>query len=348
MTYGIILVDLELRKTIEILPDRTAETAEAWLRAHPEVEIVSRDRGGNYAAAAKKGVPQAQQVADKFHLLKNLRDKLKDFLARKQKWLPEAEEASSDGVPRRAQGKSPQSPGSQQEDEEKQFRHMPQAGRRSSRQSGTLSAAERRSQVSRANRYARYEAVRALHQQAFSDREIARRMKLSRVTVHQFIVAEAFPEISHPPYRGSILDPYKPYILQRWQGGCWNGVQIYTEIKERGYAGSDSLFRFFIRDLRKRHQEAGTSAVLTLDASGATVDLPASLPPKPCPKARMSPTRASWLCVSQPNKLDEKQLRQVKLIRAGHADLDMAYQMSQAFVLMVAERRETDLDGWLT
>jgi len=350
MTYGTILVDLELRKTIEILPDRTAETAEAWLRTHPEVELVSRDRGGNYAAAARKGAPQAQQVADRFHILKNLRDGIKDFLARKQKWLPEAEEASSDGVPRRAQGKGQEGAdlsGSKPEGQEKHFRHMPQEARRSARKSSDLSAAERRSQVSRANRYARYEAVRTLHQQAFSDREIARRLKLSRPTVQKFIGADAFPEISRPPYRGSMLNPYKPYILQRWQEGCWNGVQIYTEIKERGYAGSDSLFRLFIRDLRQRHQEAGTSAVLTLDASGATVDLPASLPPKPCPKARMSPTRASWLCVSQPKKLDEKQLRQIELIRAGHTDLDTAYQISQAFVLMLAERREKDLDGWL-
>jgi len=105
-TYGTILVDLELRKTIEILPDRTAETAEAWLSTHPEIEVVSRDRGGNYAVAARKGAPQAQQVADKFHLLKNLREEIKDFLARKQKWLPEAEEVSSDGVPLRAQGKN--------------------------------------------------------------------------------------------------------------------------------------------------------------------------------------------------------------------------------------------------
>ena len=60
VTYGTLLVDLELRKPIELLPDRSAETAEAWLRTHPEVDIVSRDRGGNYAAAAKKGAPQAR------------------------------------------------------------------------------------------------------------------------------------------------------------------------------------------------------------------------------------------------------------------------------------------------
>src|SRR5438046_6283539 len=68
-TYGTILVDLQSHKPIELLPDRTAETAEAWLRTHPEVEIVSRDRGGDYAAAARKGASQSQQVADKFHLL---------------------------------------------------------------------------------------------------------------------------------------------------------------------------------------------------------------------------------------------------------------------------------------
>jgi transposase len=77
MTYGTILVDLQNRRPIEILPDRSAETAEAWLRTHPEITLVSRDRGGDYAAAAKRGAPQAEQVADKFHLLKNLRERIK-------------------------------------------------------------------------------------------------------------------------------------------------------------------------------------------------------------------------------------------------------------------------------
>src|SRR5438105_6530264 len=103
-TYGTILVDLQSHKPIDLLPDRTAETAEAWLRTHPEVEIVSRDRGGDYAAAARKGASQAQQVADKFHLLKNLRERLKDLMDRRHSCLPEVEETRAEAIPAKAQG----------------------------------------------------------------------------------------------------------------------------------------------------------------------------------------------------------------------------------------------------
>src|SRR5260370_25782775 len=124
-TYGTILVDLEKRCPIELLPDRKEETLTAWLLTHPEIEVISRDRGGEYAAAAKKGAPQAKPIADKFHLLTNLRDGLNWLMARKQKVLPEVEEASSDGIPLRAQGKRPASalePPPKPEEPEKQWR----------------------------------------------------------------------------------------------------------------------------------------------------------------------------------------------------------------------------------
>ncbi len=309
-TYGTLLVDLELRHPIELLPDRKAETVEAWLRAHPEIEVVSRDRGGEYAAAARRGAPQAQQIADKFHLLLNLREKLRDLMARKQKQLPQVEAGASEAIPDKARGaRSALSPPPTPEPEDvlKPFRNMSPHLRAAPSGSSPSPPEETPSQVSRSNRYTRYEAVRTLHQQAFSDRAIARRLGISRNTVHRFLVAETIPSRSQPPYRGSVLDPYKSYILERWKSGCWNGTQLYYEVKMRGYTGSDSLFRLFITHLRQQHQAAGTSTVLGLDASGAHVNAPPDFPPKPSLKRRMSPTRASWLCVCQPAKLDEKQ-----------------------------------------
>jgi transposase len=69
LKYGTILVDLETHRVIDLLPDRATQTATAWFKAHPEIEVVSRDRGADYATAAAQGAPQAIQVADRWHLL---------------------------------------------------------------------------------------------------------------------------------------------------------------------------------------------------------------------------------------------------------------------------------------
>jgi len=350
-TYGTILVDLEKRCPIELLADRKEETLTAWLWTHPEIEVISRDRGGAYAAAAKKGARQAQQIADKFHILKNLREGLKELMARKQKVLPEVEEDSADGIPLRAQGKRPEralADAPKPDEPEKRWRSMSPEPRQFPESGADGEDAPSPSQVSRANRYALYEGVRALHQQAVSQREIARRLSLSRNTVRKFLRAETFPERSPRAYRASILDPYKPYFLERWKAGCWNGSQLYAEVKARGYTGSVALFRLFISSVRKQHRATGTATKLELSADGATVCGSTDPVPTPCIKRRLPPARASWLYVSQAVKLDEKQRGQVEQIRASHADLDLAYDQTQAFVLMLADHRDTDLESWLT
>jgi transposase len=70
--YGTVLVDGVRHQVIDLLPDRQAETAKAWMQAHPELDLVCRDRGGDDASAASQGAPQAAQSADRFHLVKNL------------------------------------------------------------------------------------------------------------------------------------------------------------------------------------------------------------------------------------------------------------------------------------
>jgi transposase len=189
-----------------------------------------------------------------------------------------------------------------------------------------------------------------LFEQGWSQRAIARKLRLSRATVGTFVQAEEYPERHYPKQgaRRSLLDPYKRYILQRWQQGCRNSAQLYDEITACGFKGSAPLLRKFLAQLRKKHQEAGSASVLTLDACTQAIEISASLPPKPRITCRMSATRASWLFVRQAGKLDEKQKQHVGQIRAGHPDLEKAYQLSQEFVLMLAEHREGDLDSWLT
>lgn len=85
--YGTILVDLELHRVIDLLPDREAATLAAWLKAHPGVEVVSRDRSPSYAAAITEGAPAALQVADRFHLLMNVREALEKVMYRQNRLL---------------------------------------------------------------------------------------------------------------------------------------------------------------------------------------------------------------------------------------------------------------------
>ena len=69
--YGTLVCDLEHHRVVCLLPDREASAAEAWLAGQPKIAVVARDRSGNYALAAARALPQAAQVADRWHLMEN-------------------------------------------------------------------------------------------------------------------------------------------------------------------------------------------------------------------------------------------------------------------------------------
>lgn len=93
--YGTILVDLDAHQPFDLIPERSAEVVEEWLKAHPGVEVITRDRSGEYAEGASRGAPNALQVADRFHLLQNLREMLQRLLDAHQEALVAATRPAS-------------------------------------------------------------------------------------------------------------------------------------------------------------------------------------------------------------------------------------------------------------
>ncbi|MFN8472221.1 MAG: ISL3 family transposase [Anaerolineae bacterium] len=95
-TYATILVDLEKHRPVDLLPDRSSAALEHWLKEHPGIEFISRDRATDYADGASRGAPHAVQVADRFHLLQNVVALLQRLLERHQKALREAASVPAD------------------------------------------------------------------------------------------------------------------------------------------------------------------------------------------------------------------------------------------------------------
>jgi transposase len=218
--YGTILCDLERGKVIDLLPDRSAESAAAWLRAHPGIEIVSRDRASLYAEAVEKAVPHAVQVADRWHLLRNLSEALVGVLAPHHRLMAEAARAVS---------KAPETTIVE-----------------SCAQAANATRAEDAKRRSRDRRMARYESVMEQVRNGLSQAEISRTLGVDRRTIRRWIRARDFPE-RKPVFRTSSIEEYRPYLDRRWEEGCHNASQLWREMRERGFAGRHSIVRNWIR-----------------------------------------------------------------------------------------------------
>src|SRR5256885_3515991 len=97
-SYGTILIDMETHRPLDLLPDRTSEAVFPWLQSHPEIDTVSRDRAGAYADAINRALPHATQVADRYHLIQNLREHLQHFFDHKRSYLPKISDTPLKGV----------------------------------------------------------------------------------------------------------------------------------------------------------------------------------------------------------------------------------------------------------
>ncbi len=324
-TYGTILVDLEQHRPVDLLDDRTAEGLAAWLRAHPGVEFIARDRGGAYAEGARNGAPQAVQVADRFHLLMNVGEALERVLGRKRTLLREAARAVDQStvslLGHTAVGISPAAP------------TVSRAGPPSTH-------AEQERGQRRAARQARYAVVVALHRQGFSASHIAREVGIGRKTVHRWLQAGSFPERASAPRRPSRLDPYEPYLHERWTAGCHNALQLWRELRTMGFPGAASSVRRSVARWRPKAGRRGPPARQRL-AQTAT-------PPPPAPTRVRSPRQARWLLLRPVADLRaEEQLYRQHLLEADR-ELQFAHDMVEAFGQLVRGRHQEGLGPWLT
>lgn len=223
---GTILVDLEEHRPIELLEGSKASTFAEWLSSHPEVEFISRDRGGAYADAAREASPQAVQIVDRWHLLKNLSEYLERFVDSQRSLVEQAAEDIR---------------GKQKID----------ASLAACSEAMLSSKTDAEKQKRRRKRYERYLKVVELHDQGLSERAIAETLHINRGTVRKFIHSDGFPERGAHKRQGSLLDPHIPYIHRRWAEGCENAHQLWREIQGRGYEGKVGMVRRYAQRLRR-------------------------------------------------------------------------------------------------
>jgi transposase len=283
--YGTLLVDLERHEVIDLLEERSAESFAAWLAEHPGVEILSRDRGEQYSEGGRRGAPDAQHVADRFHLIKNSNEALERFLATHQADLAEAAAAATAELREAASAVSQTAPDPAAEPARVP---APVAEPR------PRTRAERERAERRASRLARYERVIELWRKGLSKHAIARETGLNRETVQVYISAGAFPEISSHGPRRSGLDPFVPYLQQRWADGCRNATRLFEELRGLGYTGTLRTLRRRVRTWRGH------------DGRGRWKHDAGAGPPPVDPIKPPSPRRATWLLVGDTDRLDAR------------------------------------------
>jgi transposase len=231
LTYGTILCDLERGRIIDLLPDRNADTVAAWLRRHPGVSVIARDRASVYADGIRQGASGAMQVADRWHLLRNLGQALRVAVDRHRTAIGIAAKAVAAAL-------------------------EPARGSPAEMKETKLEALRRER---RAQRRDRYVEIRRMRKADVPPRLIAPVMGMSKRAVERWLAAGGEPDHRRPPVP-TLLDPFRRHLDQRWQQGCRNAAALWREIKQQGFAGSFSTVARWAAS-RRGSQEPNPSVV---------------------------------------------------------------------------------------
>jgi transposase len=309
-SYGTILVDLERRSTIDLLPDREASSLATWLKQNPGIELISRDRAGAYADGARQGAPSAIQIADRWHLNKNMTEAVERFLNTKYFCLRQAVSKVNNSVV----------------DAEK-----PDVVDTNTRRPSKAELWNERKRV-------RYEQVWQLHRQGASIQAIAREFRMHRRAVRAMLRSETCPQHAIPTKRKSQIDRHVDYLAQRWAEGCHNSAQLHREIRAQGYRGSESSIRHFVVQWRAELPEE-----LRRARKG-----PGSSPPSAsAKKIVVSARRAAWLLVREAEKLKAEERTFVERLVELSPEIAEAQSMAKEFNRIIKLRDHGSFAGWM-
>jgi transposase len=315
-TYGTVLIDLERRQPVALLQDRDAETLAQWLRAHPGVKILTRDRSKAYADGARQGAPTATQVADRFHLIQNLAEALTQVFNLHGQALKAVNEARCRTPMTQPDGTVvvPIPPASPPRTAQEQTAH------------------------SRSRRVARREQIWALRRQGWTGQAIAQQLRIAKSTVFRYLRSPTFAERTYKRRGHSILNPYKDTLLHHWNSGCRDALQLFRAIQRQGYRGSYVTVARYALRLRRAQGLAPRER----------------RPGQPLPRVaepqhgQLTPRGAAWRVLRRAETRvpeDEDQLAQ---LMAQQADLAEAITLARDFADLVRTRQPDRLDGWLT
>jgi len=308
-TYGTILVDLERRKIIDVLADRESATVEAWLQEHPEVELVVRDRGKDFTKAATMGAPQAQQVVDRFHMVRNLSEVLQEILGHCRAEIRQGE------APLPQVAKAAAEP----------TRPLPTAATWQQRTPAHVKKVHQARQASRDDRYTQMTTLRT---QGLTQREVAKRMGMSERTVRHWLKRGAAPTNERQFRRRSVFDPYAAYVLQRWQDEIKEAKQLYAEIRAQGFPGTVRIVQRFVQALRNDPEKIPLAPATAAD--------------------RFSSKTATWLFIRDPAQLTTKKQAELELICQRSETARKTYELTQPFMRMLRLRRGQEFEMWLS
>jgi transposase len=310
-SYGTILMDLERRVVVDLLPDRAAGTLAAWLKTHPGVEVVSRDRATAYAQAVREAAPTATQVADRFHLVGNLRQAVERALGRQTSAVRRAFQETQATTTTPMPAPPP----------------------------GPLSLKERAAAGKRAAREERFDQVRQMHRDGISLRRIAAHFHMRFRTVQKYLRADVCPRW-HSARKGipapSPLDPYQDQVRRRVADGLSNARALFRDLQSQGYAGGYSPVRKAVHRLAQQDRRIGPRGI------------PHACRPVPSPRPSVpSARRLSFAVARRPDRRSPNDRRYLE--RLAHADpgVNTAVRLVERFLTLTRTRSECGLDSWL-